>query len=1099
MPSMVKSYYWSVLAEAAFCGKGDFLRAVECCTKSIEAEHEYHDGRIVLARILLQGARHFLQGIENIDPRGDAVGVFQFSTQTASAAAAAVAAAAVASGEDKPVPATPPLVAFEVLSEAFKKKDICESETNVLLTILSVAPPDVRSLLLTTLSVLSVPDQVILCTQVLGVWRCVPAKRPSSEVLCATWILATARLLLSGVRLDAILSKFEAQLVTQYRLWMHVDALAARCLLNELLGDHAKARNDCAFLARSIASVRSSMPPCCAATGVNAGSRLVSLENASEMMQAALGSFERIASDSAAAPSALPAAVLAGHQVQSALLLLIRARRSAPRGLGDLGTAGAADVTKALTLLTNVREHLATAEDERALLDMHLITPHPRSLTLLLPATPSDPRNVAALTSGRTVCLLLAAITASREPPESASLRVAQVLEWGANRETSPTADVAWYLAKALLDARTGRLDDAISLLSQSHAMALDEARDGLAKRTTQSWQDVEAGKRAADTASLLAWMRFYPQVSAQPWLPSTLLVDLLLQKDVRKALKECRQAMVDLFDPSSQLLTALGSCAAMQTPHPDAWFNPDAPGYDVRARCGMDAASSLQDGGAGRLHAEGRPGLAGALYRLGLCHAAMGRKAGLVDAEKRVHLKVALGCFGLLPWAAVQGEGSRVEEEEVVLQRAVLLAELGDSTAAVALVRSALGAEGAATTPASFPPLPPPQSQSPPPPTSSLLHLLSLLLSSSTGVEDPTALSASAVFCQRALSLTAPATLPHANVKTTLAVLDWAAGDADSALSAATQVLHFFRTTERQRREADEDARRRAGEAELARRQSEGQSEGEGESKTSVLVDSCGCLWLGAPPTPKAHNDYLVKAYGVGQTRITLPYKRRAADILLQASRLLRSARDYQCSFDCLAEAWALLFMPSDCASADMLDDPSILEHRRRELLRTMPTLLGWRLPECAGWGAQTLPESEAAVLLEAGLLVLARSPEATADAEELFRMALAIDPSCGPALLAVAELELAALPSASGSDSANSEPGSWTAAAPTGKASLPSAVSAATQALSLMEFSPQAWCTFGKTLEAAGQASRAAEAYLAAVEMARLFAPLRPLDCVL
>ena len=103
----------------------------------------------------------------------------------------------------------------------------------------------------------------------------------------------------------------------------------------------------------------------------------------------------------------------------------------------------------------------------------------------------------------------------------------------------------------------------------------------------------------------------------------------------------------------------------------------------------------------------------------------------------------------------------------------------------------------------------------------------------------------------------------------------------------------------------------------------------------------------------------------------------------------------------------------------------------------------------------------------------------------KELWRMALAIDPSCGPALLAVAELELAALPSASDSAIA--------------VASLPSPLSAAKQALSLMEFSPQAWCAYGKALEAAGQANRAAEAYVASMEMASIYSPLRSLDSVL
>ena len=50
----VKAYYWTCLAEATFEQKLDVMLSIECCAKSLAADPEYVDAKIILSRILLE-------------------------------------------------------------------------------------------------------------------------------------------------------------------------------------------------------------------------------------------------------------------------------------------------------------------------------------------------------------------------------------------------------------------------------------------------------------------------------------------------------------------------------------------------------------------------------------------------------------------------------------------------------------------------------------------------------------------------------------------------------------------------------------------------------------------------------------------------------------------------------------------------------------------------------------------------------------------------------------------------------------------------------------------------------------------------------------
>jgi hypothetical protein len=121
-----------------------------------------------------------------------------------------------------------------------------------------------------------------------------------------------------------------------------------------------------------------------------------------------------------------------------------------------------------------------------------------------------------------------------------------------------------------------------------------------------------------------------------------------------------------------------------------------------------------------------------------------------------------------------------------------------------------------------------------------------------------------------------------------------------------------------------------------------------------------------------------------------------------------------------CAREAWRILFTAPDLTTVGMVASThGLTDHRRQDLLRSVPSLLGWKLPECSGWAASvdSLPDCEADVLVEAGRIVSAKAElkgkveeDGGSDcAEQLYRFALAVFPQSPAALIAVAEAELA------------------------------------------------------------------------------------------
>ncbi len=107
---------------------------------------------------------------------------------------------------------------------------------------------------------------------------------------------------------------------------------------------------------------------------------------------------------------------------------------------------------------------------------------------------------------------------------------------------------------------------------------------------------------------------------------------------------------------------------------------------------------------------------------------------------------------------------------------------------------------------------------------------------------------------------------------------------------------------------------------------------------------------------------------------QLSLPeFRTLVTDVLLQASRIYASAQNFRKAKQCLDEAWQLLYTPKrpEAETTASLSAEGVTEYERIELFRTVPTLLGWRLPDAAGWGLKHLFDREADVLAEAAALL--------------------------------------------------------------------------------------------------------------------------------
>ena len=1082
----IKGYYWSVLAEAVFEGSsrpaespvaaagggnnrvGSIARAVECAHKSIELNPEYGDARILLCRMLLSICAPFLH---RISPHSEG------NEESRPAGGFTMAS-------DPLPPCTfpsfdvdvPPFVAKEVFADVFscdlqqlqkyQQPGIPPSDQTLLLGVLDVAPAACCNMLLAILDALSVPDQLYICHQVLAFTRCAPNRRPTTLVLFATWVLVTARLLLSAVRLDIIVDRLADDSITPYRLWLHFDAVACRGTISELLGDLLQARNDIIQIVRYGTLVP--LPGSALGTVSAALGRLPLLEGSGAMLQEALASFDRCLR--AAEGLALPIPVLLGIKVRIALQLLERAKAGSAAFRSPASSPGSgrvnsspsvvADINKASVLLTSVRSDMSTPITPQfaARLSLAPLEPQAKSMLNLLPRPSSDPRNVSGLANSRTVSSTLAAAMFWQSPlppgpegsispfsahflfqeqPDSDRARTAaavvRVAGWGCRLEVNPGPDLVYVVARALLESGNVRVDAITSLLQQSHRLQLQEHDHHFSSPGTGP-----AGAAAASLwgqkptsnplklltqsiAPLLRWLGLYSVPSDKPWLPAIALAELGLEHgDEMAALVELRGHIVDLYGQTGlDVLVALGSDSAEASASAlnSICFDPSAPNYSLLERFSRfsDAAAALASIESPELGPEvdwsedESAGVLELVARLGLLHAAVGRWGGVQgpgnSMTRQEHLLAALRCSNVVlrvASATAESVSSDVSaaalalQPEVQLQRCLLLAELAKFEEASTELQAALNKSLAPSSPRNGEIC-----------THVIvrLTLLQALLQAHAAQDDPTELGSAVGICQRALAQERPVTLPHACALMALAQLKWSAGEREGAARAALGVLDYFRVTENQRRTAIElDLQER-------RRNRASSDEGVTDAPSREALQNSGMSRpsgvLGLPPST-----------GLGVARLSRQSRRKAVNLLVSAGRLLRVCGQLQEASLCLQEAWVILFTAADLSNLSMAEDETEPEHTRRELLAHLPTLLGWRLPECSGWCvAAPTPEAEATVLVEAGKLALARAlgdssvgpAEASARAEKLYRFALATCPRHCPALVALAELELA------------------------------------------------------------------------------------------
>ena len=91
-----------------------------------------------------------------------------------------------------------------------------------------------RNVLLASMETLLPIEFISICNEMLPIIR---AKQMTKNHLAKQFVLITCRSFLSQLNLSDVVSKFNRRCVSEYRYWLILDAIAARSLIHQHLGE----------------------------------------------------------------------------------------------------------------------------------------------------------------------------------------------------------------------------------------------------------------------------------------------------------------------------------------------------------------------------------------------------------------------------------------------------------------------------------------------------------------------------------------------------------------------------------------------------------------------------------------------------------------------------------------------------------------------------------------------------------------------------------------------------------------------------------------------------------------------------------------------
>lgn len=1015
----VRAYYWSVMAESVYETKRDYYNAIDCARRAVGLDENCIEARVIVSRILLESCQTLLCG---------------------SSSSSSENAAKIAEGSIVELDAASVLqVSFESLTEDAKK------------TIRSILNFYERSISAVVLAVLQFmpPDEVAaICSEV--------ATASTTIAKGTLLVLVISRVLLSAVVIGDIAARNNAGGLSEYRLWLFLDASATTVSIYEACGDVRNAREHGSRLLSAGMSLCvdgnssgsgpfTDVPESCRNVILAMACRLGLIERAVGMVDVALNSFHRCISGDSPLRYYFPVPIQLGLNVEAALMMLARAKETSgghhtsashqSSFVVDYPSAAPSvqrDIDHAFSLLSSAQHTMTAKVDLDTVASTNYLKasgldPLPRSQLHSLPSPPAtQPRTLATSASSSVISTLIAAIIKLREPGDSAKSRSVEVLEWGISLEIAPRPDLLWSLAGACVDG--GRWTHAIELFEQCYFSLM--AAGAVASSSSSKGAD---GRGGVD--ELLRWLGAGESPSGEHglWLPLARACEVSSHGfgDSLTARMYARRALLEVYDDAGLgVIEAVGSDQADladSSPLSVLDFEYGSSSCDKYRNTAdtLTAPMSLPPGTAN--------GLCMLTFLLGRSHGEIARGVDVTDSSRVRHLRVAVKALDLLlRYAEAEGVWPPSDEEEVVeeviLHQAVCLAELGEVTMALALTRSALSADRYPT-------------------SSRLLHLTALLLAASG--DNAAVLGTAAAFCKQAVvapvtstvsvtsssssssssrsgrstrsgggvdvddislsmnevSLRSPSgrspktgavSSTHSpNARLTLALIDWAAGNTDHAIRALDHIIVAALADFRVVQNWQHTLREAAVAA--------GAAAAVLNAKTPNPDDIGVDMNELHTPEPSA----VPEEEGIRLD--SPPCVRGIIHVLLTCGRLYERASKLSKAKAVTEEAWRVLFLPDKTTFAGIGDllvptaERHVTPHRRVDLLRRVPTLAGWRLSEASGWGRPGYPDLEAAVLCE-----IALQAEDVASAVELLNISLVLCPHHTPSLVALADIEL-------------------------------------------------------------------------------------------
>ena len=308
--------------------------------------------------------------------------------------------------------------------------------------------PQEHHALISALSALSAGEVSLICQEVIGDMKRLQM-HPKHASLKSHWVYAICRQALTVVHLGDAFAAFTSGDISEYHLWLQLDAISARAVMNEVSESQHQARSDINAVTRLVKSFSvsvDSIPASCRSTILMACCRLPFIERSLQLYAESVASFRLCVSNDSSVVSYIPIPVQIALSMEAGEMMLKLAcvphlqtelTSGPPReGGGDREEKGGTEsvpsleetqlhIDNAHSLLMNAKTLLSSGAsaargnrtqrrseppEESSLDTLPPLSLHPLSIHWLLPTTPSDPdRLVEGVSSGRLAVSLAAA------------------------------------------------------------------------------------------------------------------------------------------------------------------------------------------------------------------------------------------------------------------------------------------------------------------------------------------------------------------------------------------------------------------------------------------------------------------------------------------------------------------------------------------------------------------------------------------------------------------------------------------------------------------------------------------------------------------